>query len=107
MEKSNFNLEEIMLQKEGAKKMSYSELYQIISKPWINTKEIQKICQCGSKRATAIRKVIEKEVISLGKCLPNTAIKCVPTPLLLKYLNINESYVYDMAKKEKKLKEEI
>ena len=103
MEKSDFNLKEIMLQKKGEKKMTYNELYKIISKPWINTKEIQKICQCGQKRAAVIRKVVENEVNSLGKCLPNTAIKCVPTPLLLKYINISESYVYDMAKKEKNL----
>lgn len=87
----------------GESKLSYSELYTIISKPWINTHEIQVICQCGQKMATKIRKNIEEEVEKMGKHLPISAKKVVPTPLLLKYLNISENYVYEMAKKEKTL----
>lgn len=104
MKKSNFNLKEVMnSQKEGGKRVSYTELYKIISKPWINTQEIKLICQCGEKKATKIRKEIEEEVISSGKYLPNSVIKVVPTPLVLKYLNISEHYVFEMAKKEQSL----
>lgn len=104
MKKYNFDLKAIMnFEKEGVKKLSYIDLYKIISKPWINTKEIQKICQCGERKATKIRKDIEYEVMESGKHLPNSAKKVIPTPLLLKYLNISENYVYDMAKKEKML----
>lgn len=87
----------------GESNMSYSELYTLISKPWVNTHEIQTICQCGQKMAAKIRKNIEDEVEKMGKHLPNSALKVVPTPLLLKYLNISETYVYEMAKKEKAL----
>lgn len=104
MKKSNLNLKEIMeLQKEGERKVSYTELYKIISKPWINTQEIKKICQCGEKKATKVRKDIEEEVLNSGKHLPNSVIKVVPTPLVLKYLNISEHYVFEMAKKEQVL----
>ena len=100
MKKSKFNLKEVMDSPKGGKKMSYSELYKIISKPWINTQEIQMICQCGEKKAAMIRKTIEEEVAASGKNLPNSIFKVVPTPLVLKYLNISENYVYEMAKKE-------
>jgi len=104
MIRSNFNLKEVMdSQKEGEIKVSYTELYKIISKPWVNTQEIQKICQCGEKKATKLRKIIEEEVFKSGKNLPNSVIKVVPTPLVLKYLNISENYVYEMAKKEQSL----
>lgn len=103
MEKSKFNLKEVMNSQKGGKKVSYTELYKIISKPWINTQEIQLICQCGEKKAAMIRKVIEDEVLATGKTLPNSIFKVVPTPLVLKYLNISENYVYEMAKKEQNL----
>ena len=104
MIRSNFNLKEVMdSQKEGERKVSYTELYKIISKPWVNTQEIQKICQCGEKKAAKLRKIIEDEVIKSGKNLPNSVIKVVPTPLVLKYLNISENYVFEMAKKEQSL----
>lgn len=104
MEKSNFNIKEIMnSQKGGEHKVSYTELYKIISKPWLATSDIKIICQCGEKKAVEIRKIIEDEVLSTGKHLPASSIKVVPTPLVLKYLNISENYVYDMARKEKSL----
>lgn len=105
MKKSNFNLKEVMSSQKNGGKMNYTELYKIISKPWINTKEIQDICQCGEKKAKKIRIIIENEVVDSGKSLPFSKVKVIPTPLLLKYLNISESYVYEMAKKEKNLKD--
>lgn len=105
MKISNFNLQEVMnLQKKGEEKVSYTELYKIISKPWINTQEIKELCQCGSRKASSIRKAIEEEVAKTGKHLPNSVIKVVPTPMVLKYLNISEQYVFNMAKKEQELK---
>ena len=104
MKRSNFDLKEIMDSQKGGNKVSYTELYKIISKPWINSHEIQLICQCGEKKAVKIRKEIEEEVLSSGKHLPNSAFKVVPTPLVLKYLNISENYVYEMVKKEQNLK---
>lgn len=105
MKKNDFNLKEIMSSEKNGGKMNYTNLYKMISKPWINTKEIQQICQCGERKATKIRKTIEEEVISTGKHLPVSGVKVIPTPILLKYLNISENYVYEMAKKEKNLNE--
>lgn len=105
MKKRTINLKDIMnsSNEKGEKKMSYSELYKVISKPWVNTKEIQYICQCGIRRATSIRQEIEQQVEEIGSLLPKTANKIIPTPLLLKYMNISENYIYEMAKKEKML----
>lgn len=105
MEKSKIDLRKL-IEKKGDKNMSYTELYKIISKPWISTKEIRIICQCGERQALNIRHAIEKEVKDNGQYLPNSSVKIVPTPLLLKYLNISESYVYNMARKEKALRGE-
>ncbi len=91
------------LKREEDLNMSYSELYKIISKPWLNTTDIQKICQCGQKKATNIRNDIEEELKNMGKRLPISSIKVVPTPMLLKYLDIDADYVYSMAQNEMNL----
>ena len=103
MKKSDFNLEKLM--KEGFYNMKYSDVYKIISKPWASTEDIKNICQCGNKKAISIRKIIENEVINKGKTLPISCYKSIPTPILLKYLNIDIDYVFEMAKKEKELEE--
>ena len=104
MNKSNFDLKKFMnSQVEGEKKVRYSYLYKFISKPRMNTHEIKMICQCGDKRSANIKKTVKEEVFISGKQLPTTAFKVVPTPLELKYLNINKKYVYDMTKIKQEL----
>lgn len=104
MIKSDFNLENKM--KEGSYNMNYTEVYKIISKPWASTEDIKRLCQCGNKKAVSIRKKIEDEILSKGKTLPLSCYKAIPTPILIKYLNIDSNYVFEMAKKEKELEEQ-
>lgn len=107
MKKIKFNLEEVMNSQEGGKKkVSYTELSKIISKQWITTYEIQQICNCGVKKATKIRRIIEEQVKNAGKGLPDSAFKVVPTRLVLSYLDINEKYVFEMAEREQRLNNE-
>ena len=101
MKKNQFSLKKVM--KEGNYNMNYTEVYKLISKPWFNTEDIKKLCQCGNKKAIQIRKLVEEEVISKGKTLPISCYKAIPTPLLLKYLNIDVNYFYEMAKKEQEM----
>lgn len=83
--------------------LNYTEMYSIISKPWVNTEEIKKICLCGNKKAMAIRKAVEKIVKDMGKHLPESSQKIIPTPVLLDYIGMDIDYVYEMALKEKEL----
>ncbi len=81
--------------------MSYQRLYSIISKPWLNTEEIKLLCNnCSTNSAITIRQEIEKKVMSMGKRLPISNHKVVPTQVALEYLGIDINYVYDMATKE-------
>ena len=100
----DFNFLRLMNENEGSsKRMSYTEVYRLISKPWINTEEIKKLCLCGNKKAAKIRSEVEEKVIAMGKTIPECARKIIPTPILLEYLNIDIDYVYEMAEKEQKL----
>lgn len=101
---SNFNFLRLMNENEGSnKKMSYTEVYKLISKPWMNTEEIKKLCLCGNKKAAKIRSEVEEKVTAMGKAIPECARKVIPTPILLEHLNIDIEYVYEMAEKEKRL----
>lgn len=81
--------------------MSYQKLYSIISKPWLNTEEIKILCNgCSINSAIKVRQEIEKKVESMGKKLPISNHKVVPTQVALDYFGIDINYVYDMATKE-------
>lgn len=80
--------------------MSYQKLYSIISKPWLDTNEIKKLCNCSTCSAITIRQEIEEIVKSSGKRLPISSHKVVPTKVALDYLGIDIDYVYDMANRE-------
>ena len=80
--------------------MSYTKLYSIISKPWLNTNEICILCNCSICNAIKIRKEIELIVKKMGKRIPISTHKVVPTKIALDYLCIEEQYVYQMACKE-------
>ena len=100
-----FNLKEILEVKimNGENVLNYTDMYNIISKPWVNTEEIKKICLCGNKKAMAIRKEVEKIVKEKGKHLPDASQKIIPTPVLLEYIGMDIEYVYNMALKEKEI----
>ena len=83
--------------------MSYTKLYSIISKPWIDTNEICILCNCSLCNAIKIRKEVEVKVKEMGKRIPISTHKVVPTKVALDYLCIDEEYVYQMACKENEL----
>lgn len=87
----------------GESILNYTDMYSIISKPWVNTEEIKKICLCGNKKAMSIRKEVEKIVVEMGKHLPEASQKIIPTPVLLDYIGMDIEYVYKMALKEKEM----
>lgn len=80
--------------------MSYQKLYSIISKPWLDTNEIKELCNCSTCSAITIRQEIEEKVKAMGKRLPISNHKVVPTQVALEHLGIDINYVYDMATKE-------
>lgn len=79
--------------------MNYKEMSKIISKVWINSNDIMKICNCGKNTATKIRQDIEKNIIDSGKLVPPSMIKYVPTKLVLEYVGLDEDYIFKMAER--------
>lgn len=84
--------------------MEYQNMYNIISKPWLDTNDIKKICGCSTSSALLIRQEIEEKVLEMGKHLPISNRKVVPTEVALNYLGIDINYVYNMTLKELELK---
>lgn len=79
--------------------MDYIKMYELISKPWIDTTGIKQLAQCGLHSATKIRLEIEKQILESGKQLPLSSKKNVPTKMVLDYLGLDENYIYTMAKR--------
>ncbi len=77
--------------------MDYKEMAKIVSKPWVTSDDIMKICNCGKNVAIKIRNDIEKIVIENGKKVPPSMTKHVPTRLVLEYIGLTEDYIFDMA----------
>ena len=83
--------------------MSYLELYQLISKPWSNVKEISLIANCGRDSAIKIRNMIEQEIIKDGKRLPIGKTIVVPTKKVIEFLGLDLDYIVSMANTEASL----
>ena len=83
--------------------MTYVELYEIICTPWIKVDDIKKIASWGRDNAIKIRNLIEQQIISSGKTLPQCKTKYVPTRLVLEYLNLDPNYIAEMALQQKKV----
>lgn len=79
--------------------MDYIKMYELLSKPWIDTEGIMKLAQCGKHSATKIRLEIEQQILNSGKKLPLSSRKNVPTKMVLDYLGLDENYIYTMAKR--------
>ena len=79
--------------------MSYKEMADVVSKVWINSNDIMKICNCGKNSAIQIRKDIEKIIIDSGKFVPPSMTKYVPTKLVLDYIGLDEDYILKMAER--------
>ncbi len=79
--------------------MDYKEMANVVSKVWINSDDIMKICNCGKNTAIKIRRDVEKVITDSGKLVPPSMIKYVPTKLVLEYIGLDEEYIFKMAEK--------
>lgn len=77
--------------------MNYKEMLEIVSKVWINSNDIMKLCNCGKNTANKIRQDVEKIVIDNGKVIQPSVVKYVPTKLVLEYIGLDEDYIFKMA----------
>lgn len=81
--------------------MTSIELFQLLSKPWANVNDIQKIASCGRDTATGIRKSIEQEIYKSGKKLPSSKEKVVPMTYIIDYFGLDMKHISFMAQQEK------
>ena len=80
------------------KQLSNLEMWEIISKEYIGTKEICLIGYIGESKAQLLRREIEQNLKDW--ILPK---KMVPTKYVLEKLNINKNDVFKKAKMEREL----
>ncbi len=78
--------------------MTNTDLLNIISKPWLDVKDVKKIALCGDNTARRIMNDIEQVIISSGKKLPPSKKKIVPTKDVVNYLNIDIDYLVSTKK---------
>lgn len=76
--------------------MSNEYVCSLIDKVWLNTDDIQKLCSCSRNSAMTIRREVEEKVKKLGKRLPDSKRKVVPTLLVLDYLGIDVDTVLNI-----------
>lgn len=77
--------------------MNYKEMLEIVSKVWINSNDIMKLCNCGKNTANKIRQDVEKIITDNGKVIPPSVVRYVPTKLVLEYIGLDEDYIFKMA----------
>lgn len=77
--------------------MNYKEMLEIVSKVWINSNDIMKLCNCGKNTANKIRQDVEKIIVDNGKVIPPSVVRYVPTKLVLEYIGLDEDYIFKMA----------
>lgn len=77
--------------------MNYKEMMELISKVWINSNDIMKLCNCGKNTAIKIRQDIEKNIVEEGKLVPPSMTKYVPTKLVLEHIGLDEDHIFKMA----------
>ena len=77
--------------------MNYKEMAHVVSKVWINSDDIMKICNCGKNTAIQIRQDVEKTITESGKLVPPSMTKYVPKKLVLEYIGLDEDYIFKMA----------
>ena len=88
------------LKRKAGEKMSYKDLFNLISKQWADVNDIKKIGHCGRDHATKIRNIIEEEIIKSGKELPRSKPIVVPMRKIIDYFQLDVDYITLMAKKE-------
>lgn len=79
--------------------MKASEVLNIASKQWANTKDIQVLAHVGKDKARKIKKIIQEDLKNNKKwLLPNEYY--VPMSELIKYLHIDINYLKKMSKEK-------
>jgi len=87
-------------------KMTYSELFEILSKQWANVNDIKQLCGNGRDKARQIRTEIELGLEKNGKKLLVGKEKKVPMSKVIDYLDMDIEYIAKMAMLEKKINNE-
>lgn len=80
--------------------MSYEETLNILNKLWLDSKDIQKLLNCGKDSARKIRDNIAKIIKSKGYELPLGKNKKVSTKEVIEYLGLDINYIIEMASLE-------
>ncbi len=83
--------------------MTYTELFRVCSRNWLDINDIKNIANCGRDKANEIADNIIREINNSGKKVPQTKKKIVPTNYVIEYLDINMDFVLKMAKNEKEI----
>ena len=77
--------------------MTYNIILNVINKPWLSTKDIMILANCGRNTAIKIRKEVEELIKASGYKLPSAKVKKVPTDKVLEYLHLDVNYIITMA----------
>ena len=80
--------------------MSYEETLNILNKLWLDSKDIQKLLNCGKDSARKIRDNIAIIIKSKGYELPLGKNKKVSTKEVIEYLGLDINYIIEMASLE-------
>lgn len=77
--------------------MNYKKMYEILSKPWLDVKDIQSITSCGRDKSSKIRDEIIEIINKNGKKIPQSRRKIVPTNYVIEYLGLELDFIKKMA----------
>lgn len=88
------------------RKITYGELFTIVSKQWANINDIKQLCGNGRDKARQIRNEIELDIKNNSKKLLSGKEKKVPMSKVVDYLNMDIDYIAKMAMLEKKINNE-
>lgn len=75
--------------------MNAQEALEILSKPWCNLQDLQKLAQLGETKASKLRNEIKKNLEDQGYILPKHLLPMVE---VVKYLKIDIKYLEGRAK---------
>lgn len=79
------------------KKLSASEILDILDNQWLNTGDIQKIMSIGVDKARLLKKEIQDYLKENNYYLPNDLI---PTDEFIKYTHINIGYLKKISSRK-------
>ncbi len=75
--------------------MNAQETLEILSKPWCNLQDLQKLSQLGETKASKLRNDIKKNLENQGYILPKHLLPMVE---VVRYLKIDIKYLEGRAK---------